>query len=921
MSDTSRVFDAALDSSGSESSSPEASSEATQALVPLKDQPPEVLPAIVLDDLVPFPGTVVPVLLETQSRRDAVLHARSNQGFFALLNRALSSSGEHPSDRGDVAASAAIAGAMMGGEAAEVSDDHLGSDREEPTDPPPSPAPRTLSELAPVGIAARVIRVFQLPDQRMSALVELLRRLQPVELLRVEPFPAVRVLYPTEHIEDGDELEALYRQVRITLRQFMDAHPALPDELRMAAMAIRSPGMLSDFVAQHLSRGTRERLEFLSELNVVARTRRALEVTIRELDLLTVGNRISDEIRTKVEKTQREFFLREQLKAIRAELGEEKDPAALAVEELEARMKEAGLPEIARERAEEELRRLQLVPPESPEHNVVRSYLDWIVSLPWSKLTEDHNDVRHARKVLDEDHYGLEEVKDRIVEYLAVRQLNPEATGTLLCFAGPPGVGKTSLGQSIARALGREFYRFSVGGMRDEAEIKGHRRTYIGAMPGRILQALKQVGVRNPVIMLDELDKMGSDWRGDPSSAMLEVLDPAQNRHFLDHYLDLPFDLSRVMFIATANVKSEIPAPLLDRLEVIDLPGYIPEEKVEIAANYLVRRQRKEHGLTARQLRVGKPVIRQIVRQYTHEAGVRELNRVIGKLCRKRATQVVEEESFDATVKVSDLPTLLGPPKIHEDELAKAGKPGVAVGLAWTPVGGEVLTIESVGMMGKGVVKTTGQLGDVMSESANLAISYVRHRANELGVDPTWFDKHDLHIHFPAGAVKKDGPSAGITITTALISLLTGRAVNPRLAMTGEMTLRGEVLPVGGIREKVVAARRMGIKTVILPERNHADVEEIPEEVRKGLRFVYASTYEDVRAAAFPKAAQGPSKRAAGNGASQGKRVAPNARGDGRNNESAAGRRAGGRAAAQTKKSSRAGVTKSSRSKAVRRGS
>lgn len=829
------------------------------ALVPLSHEPPAVLPSIILDDLVPFPGAVFPILLDTQARRDAVLHARSNNGFFALINRQLTTGvgGVERTDKAnsDIAASVSIADAMVAnrGEGGPPSELELPDD---PSDLPPPSAPEalpaSLGELSEVGVVARVIKVFQLPDERLSVLAELVRRLQPVQLLRTTPFPILRVFYPPEIVANEKAFEATYRQVRIKLRKFFEAHPHAPEELKLAAMSIQVPGVLADFVGQHLSRGLEERLGFLVELDLGLRMLRALEVTIRELDLLTVGNRISEEIREKVEKTQRDFFLREQLRAIRTELGEEKDPAALAVEELERKLDAAGLPEAARGRADEELKRLKLLPAESPEHNVVRSYLDWIANLPWSHTTEDNRDIVRARSILDEDHYGLDEVKDRIVEFLAVRQLNPDSHGSLMCFAGPPGVGKTSLGQSIARALGREFYRFSVGGMRDEAEIKGHRRTYISAMPGRVLQALKTVGTANPVIMLDEIDKMGADWRGDPSSAMLEVLDPAQNVSFLDHYLDLPFDLSRVMFIATANIKAEIPPPLLDRLEAIDLPGYIPEEKLEIAQRHLIKRQRREHGLTTKQLRLGRAVTREIIRSYTHEAGVRELERQIGKLCRKRATEVVQGKSVSAGVKITDLTELLGPPKIYDDRITRRPKPGVAVGLAWTQVGGDVLFIEAVQMPGKGRLKVTGHLGEVMNESASIALSYVRSRATALGIAPELFDKRDLHIHFPAGAVKKDGPSAGITITTALVSLLTQKPIPARLAMTGELTLRGEVLPVGGVREKVVAARRAGVRTVILPERNRADVQEIPADVRAKLRFVFAGSYDDVLTTAFP---------------------------------------------------------------------
>jgi ATP-dependent Lon protease len=817
-----------------------------QALVPVSDLPPTVLPTVVLDDLVPFPGSVVPILLDSQARRDAVLNAKSNNGFLGLINpRGSESSEGDPPTVGDAAASMSLASAMSDG--AETKEADLA-----PADEPGTPplAKMRVQEVAPIGVLGRVLRVFQLPDDRLSALVQLTRRMRPVAVLRDDPFVILRVLYPIEVTRDDKEAQATLRQVHIHLQQFFEHHPTVPEEMKAAALHIMQPAPLSDFVGQHLSRGHEERLSFLCELDLCQRLRDALQVAIREVDLVTVGNRITEEIRRKVEKTQRDYFLREQLKAIRQELGEEKDPTALAVDELRNRLQSAALPTHAQERADEELARLQLLPAESPEHNVIRSYLDWIAALPWSKSDEEITDLSLARQVLDEDHYGLEEVKDRILEFLAVRRLNPGHTGSLLCFAGPPGVGKTSLGQSIARATGRKFYRFSVGGMRDEAEIKGHRRTYVGAMPGRILQALKQVGANNPVIMLDEIDKMGSDWRGDPSSALLEVLDPAQNESFLDHYLDLRFDLRKVMFICTANIKAEMPGPLLDRLEVIDLPGYIPEEKLEIAHRYLVPRQRKAHGLKAKQLHLGRPVLRQVTQNYTREAGVRDLERHIRRICRKRATAVVEGREFQGNVRAAELLKFLGPKKVHDERVGKRPPPGVAIGLAWTPMGGDVLFIEAVRMQGKGL-KVTGHLGEVMSESAALALSYVRSHTDQFFLDGEYFEKNGLHIHFPAGAVRKDGPSAGVTITTALLSLLCGRSIRSRLAMTGEMTLRGDVLPVGGIREKVVAARRAGVRRVVVPAQNRADVDEIPEIVRARLQFVFAERYDDVFAAAF----------------------------------------------------------------------
>ncbi len=845
-----------------------------EALIRVADHPPSEMPAVVLEDFVPFPGPVVPMLLDQGVRRRAVLHARHHGGYLLLINRArpagegergaiideaaarLAALSEQPSSPPDagLANDQNLLESAVAYDADDLAAETLASNLEVSMDTgEEAPAPiTTLSELLELGVVAKIARVLSLPNGRLSVFLELRGRARPLDVVRARPFPVLRVLFPLESgSEEGDEVRAAYRQLRLKLQAFFEAHPSVSEDIKLAAMGIDKPGVIADFVAQHLARDYEERLAFLRELDVVKRVRRALEVAIRELDLLTIGNRIAQEIRDKVEKNQREYFLREQLRAIRRELGEEKDPTKLAVAELTAKLAAAGLPETARLRADEELKRLELVPVESPEHNVVRSYLDWIASLPWSKMSEDNPDLGRAKEVLDRDHFGLADVKERILEFLAVRQLNPSKAGSLLCFAGPPGVGKTSLGKSIAVALGRKFYRFSVGGMRDEAEIKGHRRTYIGAMPGKILQGLKQAGTANPVFMLDELDKIGNDWRGDPSSALLEVLDPAQNNAFNDHYLDLPFDLSRVMFIATVNIKTEVPDALRDRLEIIDLPGYIPEEKLEIAARYLLPRQLADAGLTPSKLGVSRGAIMSIVREYTHEAGVRELERQFARICRKRAAAVVSGERKKARVGIDNLPAYLGPPKVQQDRLTRRMSPGVVLGLAWTPVGGDVLFIEATVMPGKGLLKLTGQLGEVMSESANLALSYVRAHASELGIDPKVFTERDLHVHFPAGAVKKDGPSAGVTITTALISLLKDRKVRPRTAMTGEMTLRGEVLPVGGIREKVVAARRIGVGTVILPERNRADVDEIPSEVRKHVRFVYATTFADVLAAAL----------------------------------------------------------------------
>jgi ATP-dependent Lon protease len=824
------------------------------ALVRIADEPPTEIPAIVLHDLVPFPGPFVPVLLKSEVRREAVAYAKANNGFIFFINKKASPSSvksieDISADTEGVSDVAPSAVSSLEGEEEDVSEG-VSSESEQPS--------LSMAQLNPVGIVARLVKVVKMPDDKLSALVQLLRRGQLLDMGQTEPFPLVRVMYPAEVVHNEKKFQALYRQVRMVMGSFLEAHPTVSEEFKKAAFSIEEPALLADFVGQHMARDYAERLSLLTQLDLDKRMKSALEIACRELDLLTVGNRISKEIREKVEKHQRDFLLREQLKSIRTELGEEKDAASLAVSELTKKLDQAGLPEAARARADEELKRLQLLSAESPEGNTIRSYLDWIACLPWSKKSQDLHDIARAKAILDADHYGLSEVKERILEFLAVHQLNPHKTGSILCLSGPPGVGKTSLGQSIAKALGREFYRFSVGGMRDEAEIKGHRRTYVGAMPGRILQGLKQVKTSNPVFMLDELDKMGSDWRGDPASALLEVLDPSQNKAFMDHYLDLPFDLSKVMFIATANVHSEIPWALLDRLEVIDLPGYIPEEKREIAERYLVPRQREEHGLTKTQLQLQPKALDRVIREYTHEAGVRELERLVGKVCRKRAMRVVQGEKGPMKVSAADVPQWLGPPKKYEEPWLKQPPAGVVLGLAWTPVGGDVLFIESVLVEGKGDLKVTGQLGDVMAESTRLAMSYVRHGSKHLNIDPAEFHKWDIHLHFPAGAVKKDGPSAGIAITTALISLFTNKPIKAHLAMTGEMTLRGDVLPVGGIREKVVAAKRAGVQTVVLPERNRSDVEVIPAQVKEGLEFVFASHYNDVLKAAWALEKQTP---------------------------------------------------------------
>ncbi len=628
--------------------------------------------------------------------------------------------------------------------------------------------------------------------------------------------------------------------------------PYLPEELQIMVANVEDPSALTHLIAGALRLKTEDKQELLEEVDVSKRLRRLSEILARELEVVAIGSKIQSQVQSELDKGQREYFLRQQLKAIQEELGEADESAAEATE-LRRQLDELQLPEEVRKQVDRELSRLERLAPAMAEYGVVRSYLEWIASLPWGKSTEDNLDLRHARKVLDEDHYDIEQVKDRILEFLAVRSLTDSSqdapAGSILCFVGPPGVGKTSLGRSIARALGRQFERISVGGVRDEAEIRGHRRTYIGAMPGVIIRALRDAGANNPLLMIDEIDKMGSDFRGDPSSAMLEVLDPEQNRTFRDHYLDLQFDLSHVLFVTTANTLDTIPGPLRDRMEVIQLAGYTEEEKLEIAKRYLVARQIERNGLTPTRIAFSDAALRVIIADYTREAGVRQLEREIGRVNRKVARQVAEGTlRRKLTVTEPRVRELLGKRRFFAETRRRTSRPGVASGLAWTPVGGEVLFIEATAMPGSGRLTLTGQLGEVMQESAQAAVSYVRSNAAELvpELDGNWFANHDIHIHVPAGATPKDGPSAGVTMVTALASLLSGRPVRADVAMTGEITLSGQVLPIGGLKEKALAAQRNKIRCVIAPELNEQDVEEIPTHLRKDLEFVFVSTIDEV---------------------------------------------------------------------------
>jgi ATP-dependent Lon protease len=713
----------------------------------------------------------------------------------------------------------------------------------EPEVDTPSP-----DQLYDVGVAGMVARMLKVPDGSLRILVQGGRRVRVEEWLSTEPYLTARVSELPDVLEEGPELTALMRNVQQTFSRIIEEVPYLPEELQMAVANLDDPSALAHLIAGALRIKSEERQALLEEVNVARRLRRLSEILARELDIVAIGSKIQSQVQSEMEKGQREFVLRQQLKAIQEELGE-RDPAEAEVAELRSQLDALELPEGVRKQVDRELGRLEKLPQAAAEHGVIRTYLEWMATLPWGTGTEDNLDLAHAREVLDADHYDIVKVKERILEFLAVRRLKPDARGSILCFAGPPGVGKTSLGQSIARALGRKFERISVGGVRDESEIRGHRRTYIGAMPGTIVRALRDAGSNNPVFMIDEIDKMGADYRGDPASAMLEVLDPEQNGTFRDHYLDVPFDLSRVMFICTANDMDRVPGPLRDRMEVISLAGYTEEEKLQIAKRYLVPRQIERNGLKRSQISFSDTGLRAITSDYTREAGVRSLEREIGSVCRKVAVRVAEG-TLDGKLSVTGprVRELLGRPRFTPDVRRRTAEPGVATGLAWTPVGGDVLFVEATAMPGKGRLTTTGQLGDVMKESAQAALSYVRGHA-ELPED--WFATHDVHVHVPAGAIPKDGPSAGVTMATALMSLVSGRPVRDDVAMTGELTLTGQVLPIGGLKEKALAAQRAGIHRVVAPRRNEADLEDIPEHLRADLEFVWVGDIGEVFAAAL----------------------------------------------------------------------
>ncbi|MCC7371322.1 MAG: endopeptidase La [Chloroflexi bacterium] len=712
-------------------------------------------------------------------------------------------------------------------------------------------------DLYTIGTEAVVGRMLKMPDGSTSALVQGQRRVRVVGIEADEPYLRLQIVPIEEPEAEGEEASALIRAVIGMYEKVVKLSRSIPDDHYVAAINIDQAGWLADFVVSDLELSVADRQEILETLDPVERLHKASMLLARELDVLELQNKIHSQVQSEVDKNQREYFLREQLKAIQKELGET-DAQGREVAKLREKLDAAGLPEEVRTKADEELERLAMMPTMSPEVGMVRSYLEWLAGLPWSKATEDQLDIDRAARVLDQHHYGLQRVKERILEFMAVRKLAADKMRSpVLCFVGPPGVGKTSLGKAIAEAIGRKFVRVSLGGVRDEAEIRGHRRTYIGALPGRVLQTMRQASTINPVFMLDEIDKLGSDFRGDPSAALLEVLDPEQNGSFSDHYLDVPYDLSKVMFVTTANILDPVPPALRDRMEVIELPGYVEDEKHEIARRFLVPRQTREHGLSGNQLRFTEEALRHIIREYTHEAGVRNLERQISTICRKVARKVATGDTRRTTVSLKNLEELLGPKRYTRNLAEERDETGIATGVSWTPAGGDVMTVEVSLLEGKGQLVTTGQLGDVMKESAIAALSYARVRATELGLAPRFYETMDVHIHVPAGAIPKDGPSAGITMATALVSGLTRRPSHREVAMTGEITLRGRVLPVGGIREKVVAAHRAGIKTFVLPRQNLKDLDEVPEDARNELTFVPVEMMDEVlKVALHPSAAE-----------------------------------------------------------------
>jgi ATP-dependent Lon protease len=709
----------------------------------------------------------------------------------------------------------------------------------------------TADDLHRIGTVAMILKMSKMEDDKAQLLIQGLERFRVVEFLSSKSYMQARIsVLESRNLERSKENRALMTNIVGQYEKIVDLSPGLPSEMGHMIKSLQEPHVLADMVASTINAPINEKQKVVELLDVTKRLKKVTRLVNDQLEILEMGSKIQNQVKEDMDKRQREYYLRQQLKTIKEELGEA-DDEPVEIKEYRAKIKKAGLPAEAKKEAKRELLRLSRMHPSSSEYVVASSYLDWLTTLPWNIRSTDKIDIKAARKILDLDHYGLEKPKKRILEYLAVRHLNEDSKGPILCFSGPPGTGKTSLGRSIARALGREFVRIALGGVKDEAEIRGHRRTYVGALPGRIIQRLRKAGTNNPVFMLDEIDKVSSSYHGDPSSALLEVLDPEQNHSFSDHYLDVPFDLSNVIFLTTANVLHTIPAPLKDRMEILELAGYTEEEKLKIATRYLIPRQREVNGLKSTQIKITSGAVKKIISGYTRESGLRNLERQIGAVCRGLAAKIAEGLVEDAVIGQKDLHGYLGPAPNMPDAELRITSPGVSIGLAWTPVGGEILFIEAVAMKGGKGLNLTGQLGDVMKESANTALSFIRANASELSVDETFFATHDLHIHVPEGSIPKDGPSAGVAMLTCLMSLMTGRLVKKRLAMSGEITLRGEVLPVGGIKEKVIAAHRAGIRTIILPLWNQKDMEDIPEQIRDSIEFHFTDKMKEVIALAF----------------------------------------------------------------------
>lgn len=769
---------------------------------------PENLPVLPVRDIVVFPYMILPLFVGREVSIKAIEHALSTNKMIMLLTQK-----------------------------------DLNTE---------NPTPNDLYTIGTVGL---IMRMLKLPDGRVKILIQGISKAKAIRFSQEEPFFKADIEKMTDYKpeEITIEIEATMRTVKEQIDKTVSLGKTILPDIMIVIENLDDPGKLADLIASNIGLKTEQAQEVLEITDPIVRLKKVSEILNREIELLTVQQKIQTEVKGEIDKSQREYFLREQLKAIQKELGDIDDRAE-EIREFKKKINAAKMPEKVLKEAEKQLKRIEKMHPDSAEAGTVRTYLEWMVELPWSKSTKDNLDIKAAKKVLDEDHYDLEKVKERILEYLSVRKLKKDKMkGPILCFIGPPGVGKTSLGKSIAKSLGREFVRMSLGGVRDEAEIRGHRRTYVGALPGRIIQGIKTAGTNNPVFMLDEIDKIGSDFRGDPSSALLEVLDPEQNNSFVDHYLTVPFDLSKVMFITTGNMVDTIPGPLRDRMEIIYLSGYTAEEKLGIAKNYLIPKQLDEHGITNKSLKITDAAIMMTISHYTREAGVRNLEREMANLCRKVAKNIAEGKQKSFLITPKNLQKYLGIPKYLPEEEMEKDEIGVATGLAWTETGGDIIYVEATTMKGKGSLILTGQLGDVMKESAQAALSYVRSKSASLGIKNEIFSKIDMHIHVPAGAIPKDGPSAGITMATAIASALTGRPVRKDIAMTGEVTLRGRVLPIGGLKEKALAARRMGIKEIIIPKRNKKDLEDIPKYIKKDMRFIIVDTMNDVLKAALKK--------------------------------------------------------------------